>query len=562
MVYREVFSCKLAVDEAYGEETNIEYESRYLGEERWLVEPFWPLANMSYGDWDVDSETGKVTPFDAFARNVVELEGRCGLPSGVTPVAAVPTPTPQPVMRPVPTPAPLPSATNVERVSIALPPPLTETNRIWSAGWSILVQHDPYGETLLDNDPITAEAIPQLAKSWSVSNGFRDWRFELERGVPWQHGWGEFTAADVVHTHELLVRDDSNSNFKALWQSASTQTLGDYTVVFQFNPPMVDGERLFSRLAGDMVIQSKSQWDVELPPGYDRLPAGTGSYSYGGRDFGSSIWYERVNSHWNGETPEFPELEWVWAAEQFTRLSLLLAGEVHGSDLARDVWQDAFDRVMKVVSSNNANNQTFGFFGGSWLSTGNEHFQGALPWHDVRVREAMNRAIDRDAILDSVYLGRATPVIVPVFAPWTEGWSARWQREFDDNYGYDPNRARQLLREAGYQAGEIQLDLASIVIPGNEEIPLLAETLATMWEDVGIDTSIQDMELGTWLNKWIGHETHNQFSITRNTPIRTTQEGLRIFFASDPDGFFHGFEHNVTNEKFACLLLRRPTEPD
>ena len=91
------------------------------------------------------------------------------------------------------------------------------------------------------------------------------------------------------------------------------------------------------------------------------------------------------------------------------------------------------------------------------------------------------------------------------------------------------------------------------MIPGNPEIPLLIETLATMWEAIGIETAITDFEVGTWLDKWINHETFNQFSITRNTPIRTTQEGLRIFFASDPDGFFHGFEHDAINKEFLCL---------
>ena len=268
---------------------------------------------------------------------------------------------------------------------------------------------------------------------------------------------------------------------------------------------------------------------------------------------GETVWYEKVNDHWNGENPDFEELEWVWGTEQFTRLSLLLAGEVQGSDLARDVQIDAFDAGMTVVSSNNENNQSFGFFGGSFLSTGNEYFEGELPWHDVRVREAMNRAVDREAIMDAVYFGRATPVVVPAFAPFTEGWNDRWVDEFDAEYGYDPDRAIELLAEAGYGPGDIELELLSTVIPGNPEIPQLIETLSTMWEAIGIDTSITDYEVGTWLNKWIEHDTQNQFSITRNTPIRTTQEGLRIFFASDPDGFFHGFEHDYTNEQFACL---------
>ena len=439
---------------------------------------------------------------------------------------------------------------------MANPPPLTENNRIWSAAWSILLQHDPYGESLLGNDSVTSEPTLQLANSWEMSNGFKTWAFELKEGVPWHFGYGELTAADVAHTWELMVMDEALGNFKSLWENAEPPTIiDDYNIVFNFDPPMVDGLRLFSRLAGDFLVQSKAQWDEAggALSAYDERPAGTGSYQYGGRRLGETVWYEKVNDHWNGENPDFEELEWVWGTEQFTRLSLLLAGEVQGSDLAREVQIDAFNAGMTVVSSNNENNQSFGFFGGSFLSTGNEYFEGELPWHDVRVREAMNRAVDREAIKDAVYFGRATPVVVPAFAPFTEGWNDRWVDDFDAEYGYDPDRAIELLAEAGYGPGDIELELLSTVIPGNPEIPQLIEALSTMWEAIGIKTSITDYELGTWLNKWIEHDTQNQFSITRNTPIRTTQEGLRIFFASDPDGFFHGFEHDYTNEQFACL---------
>ena len=439
---------------------------------------------------------------------------------------------------------------------MANPPPLTENNRIWSASWSFLLQHDPYGETLLGNDSVTSEPTLQLAKSWEMSNGFKTWAFELKEGVPWHFGYGEVTAADVSHTWELLVMEEALGGFKTLWESAEPPTItDDYNIVFNFDPPMVDGLRLFSRLAGDFLVQSKAQWDEAggALSAYDERPAGTGSYQYGGRRLGETVWYEKVDDHWNGENPDFEELEWVWGTEQFTRLSLLLAGEVQGSDLAREVQIDAFNAGMTVVSSNNENNQSFGFFGGSFLSTGNEYFEGELPWHDVRVREAMNRAVDREAIMDAVYFGRATPVVVPAFAPFTEGWNDRWVDEFDAEYGYDPDRAIELLAEAGYGPGDIELELLSTVIPGNPEIPQLIETLSTMWEAIGIKTSITDYELGTWLDKWFDHDTQNQFSITRNTPIRTTQEGLRIFFASDPDGVFHGFEHDYTNEQFACL---------
>ena len=466
------------------------------------------------------------------------------------------TPTPAPVATEVPVPEAAPVVAKIQRVRMANPPPLTENNYIWTAAWPILLQHEPYGESLLENHPVTSEPRPMLAKTWEMSNGFKTWTFQLEEGVPWHFGWGEFTAADVAHTWELLVREDANGNFKSLWQDGQPNIIDDHRIEFNFDPPMVDGLRLFSRLAGDMVVQSKAQWDAGggVPAAYDDQPAGTGSYQYGGRRLAESVWYEKIEGeHWNGENPDFQELEWVWAAEQFTRLSMLLAQEVQGSDVAREVQVDALNAGMKVLSSNNENNQSFGVFGGSYLSTGNPHYEGEIPWHDVRVREAMNRAIDRQAIIETVYQDRATLVVVPVFAPFTEGWNERWVTEFDDKYGYDPERAIELLAEAGYEPGEVQIESWSTVIPGNPEIPQLIDTLSIMWEAAGFSTSIQDWEIGSWLDRINEHGVYEKFLIGRNTPIRTTQEGLRIFFSSEPHGFVYGFEHDTINEEYLCL---------
>ncbi len=478
------------------------------------------------------------------------------------------TPTAIPTAAPTAVQAPAPAVeAKIQRVRMANPLPLTESNRIWSAAWSILIQHDPYGETLIENDPLTAEPTPSLAHSWEVSPDFKTWTFNLREGIPWHFGFGEFTAADVEHTYDLITREDSGSNFKAIWDQFDTNVVDDYTIEFTHEKFFVDGGRLFSRLQGDLVIQSKAQWDAAggSDDAYDERPAGTGSYQYGGRESGQSQWFERIDGeHWAGEEPDFQELEWVWSSEQVTRLSQLLAGEVQAADLSRDVQVTAIDQGMKVLSSNNENNQSYGFFGGTYLSTVdsnmepwpggvNPYYQGPEPWHDVRVREAFNRAVDRDAIVDAVYFGKASPVYVPVYAPFTEGWSDRWVDEFDDKYDYDPERARELLAEAGYGPGDISINMMSTVIPGNPEIPQLIEVLSVMWEDIGVNTSIQDYEQGAWLNTVRDHDIHETFTILRNTPIRTTQEGLRVFWVSEPDGFLFGWENDLVNEKYNCL---------
>ena len=241
-----------------------------------------------------------------------------------------------------------------------------------------------------------------------------------------------------------------------------------------------------------------------------------------------------------------------------------MAGEVQGSDLSREVQVDAKAAGMKVVSSNNENNQSYGFFGGTYLSTmdsdlnpypdgKNPYYTGEEPWHDPVVREAFNISVDRQAIIDEVYFGNASSVYVPVYAPFTEGWSDRWVSEFDEKYGYDPERAVQLLAEAGYGPGDISIDMMSTVIPGNPEIPQLIQVLSTMWEAIGVDTNIIELELGTWLDTVRAHDIHETFTILRNTPIRTTQEGLRVFWASEPDGFLFGWEDDIVNQKYDCL---------
>jgi len=550
---------------------------------KWILSPLWLLIGVlaivvACGGDDAAAPAASSAPA-AKAAPVATVAAAQNPEPTAAPQAEAKAPAVKPVTesqdapRATATPVPAPKAKAIQakitRVSMANPPPLIESNRIWEAAWSILLQHDPYGETLIENHEVTSEAIPALAHSWKMENGFEDWTFYLEENVPWHYGYGEFTSADVAHTQYLVSRDDANGNFKGVWIDGQSEIIDDHTIKFTFDPPAIDGLRLFSRLAGDLVIHSKAQWDAapgDHTTAYDEMVAGTGSYQYAGRKLGSSIWYEKAfasGEHWAGEDPDFQELEWVWANEQFTRLSLLLAGEVQGADLARDVWPDAFSRGMAVVSSNNENNQSYGFFGGAYLNKGSEaypepnaYYTGPQPWHNPKVREAMNRAIDRDAIKDTIYAGNARPAFVPVYAPFTEGWNDRWETDFEENYGYDKQRAIDLLAAEGYGPGDLTIEMVSTVIPGNPEIPQLHEALSVMWEEIGINTKIQDLEIGTWVNEFNGHfpsYPDGNFTIIRNTPIRTTQEGLRVFFASEPDGFAFGYEDDFTNEKYACL---------
>ena len=118
------------------------------------------------------------------------------------------TPTPIPVATAVPAAPAQVAQPKITRVSMVNTVPLNESNRIWVGGWPNLVQNDPYGETLIENHEITSEPVPALANSWVVDTGFKTWTFQLNKGIPWHFGYGEFTAADVAHTSMLVCQDD------------------------------------------------------------------------------------------------------------------------------------------------------------------------------------------------------------------------------------------------------------------------------------------------------------------------------------------------------------------
>jgi len=89
LVSLAINKCKISIDKAYGALTVVDYETRYLGEDRWLVEARWAAAPMTYGRWGVNSKTGEVDPFDVISEGVVSLMAGtgCGLPNNISSVA-------------------------------------------------------------------------------------------------------------------------------------------------------------------------------------------------------------------------------------------------------------------------------------------------------------------------------------------------------------------------------------------------------------------------------------------------------------------------------------------
>lgn len=426
----------------------------------------------------------------------------------------------------------------VDRLIIGFAPPPAESNRVWTATWLNYLQYEPMLETLIGNDPETGDYIPRLATDWEANEDFTTWTFQLREGVEFHFDYGEVTAEDVKHTYQLLSREDSRVNMQSTWRNEveEVEIIDDYTVAFHFVNPYVDGERLFSRTGGEMYIVSKAQWDEGGAEAMDERLVGTGVYRFKERNVGENLVMEEVEDHWRDEAP-FPELEMRWVPDETTRLSQLIAGEIHAAELGRDVAASAVATGMEVIASQRENMQRYVPFGGLYFNEGEPELDPDNPLLDRKVRKALIRAVDLEEIQDELYHGRVTHTPLPGWHPLNEGWSDEFHDRWDELYSYDPDRARELLEESDWDADEIAIRINHFEHPGQPESPYVLEALQPYWEAIGVDATLQPIEHGAFLQRWFEEvAVHGEVYITRNTPIRSTQEYIGFWHRADALG--------------------------
>lgn len=427
---------------------------------------------------------------------------------------------------------------------------INEGNRFWTITRPHHLQYDPFLETLLDLDPKTGDYVPRLAERWEASPDRKEWTFYLRKGVPFHFGYGEFTAKDVVHSHALMLREETIATLAGIWRNVDeVKVIDDYTVVFRMKSPSATLPYGVAR-SGDLRMVSKAQWDKEGIEGFDKRPAGTGSYQYVGRQLGQAIFYERVENHWRGERPAFKELEIRIAREDSTRLAMLLSGEAHAVDLPRELQGEALKRGMKIISSSLPSEWLSVYFGGMYFLPGDPKFNPDVPWTDKRVRQAMNMAVNRQELVDNLFKDKGAPMYVSGFAPFLEGWNPEWAKRFDQLYGYNPTKAQALLKEAGYPAGTLKVKLLQYTEPGEAELPQVAEAVAIYFNAVGIEPTLEPIDAAK-----VGRMNRAKEMTCCMWPniigLRPTEEWIRTAHHSKGNG--HSFEHEFLEKKYAEL---------
>jgi peptide/nickel transport system substrate-binding protein len=321
--------------------------------------------------------------------------------------------------------------------------------------------------------------VPELAVSWERLSD-REWVFHLRDGVTWHDGT-PFTAEDVVFTVERTVKEGRigglTSPRKSLLDPVTDAVaIAPLTVKLITSVPFA---ALPSFLPHTLIVPKhyvEAVGDAE----FGQRPIGTGPFRFVRWDRGQQVVMERYDGYYGG-SPDLPpvgpaKLDRVIfriLPETSTRIAALRAGEIHIAtripvDLIAEVDADPNLAVMSVRGTR---------------STFLEMNVNMAPFDDVRVRRAINYAIDVDTIIKFILDGLATPIPTimspdsPFYAPIPP-------------YGYDPAKAKALLARAGYENG------FSVTIDTQAHFQDVALVIAEMLRDVGIDAKVQVWEWG------------------------------------------------------------------
>ena len=338
----------------------------------------------------------------------------------------------------------------------------------------------PMYETLINYNPFTDEYEPRLAERWEMVDD-ETIRLYLRQGV-YCHAGYEMTAEDVLWTAQRGQEESVAAFCWSAFDLSRSKVVDTYTVdLVTFGPfgPILD--YLSNTSVGYIV--NKQAYEEQSPEDYARNPTGgTGPYKFVEWIAGDRVVYERNEEYW-GEKPYFKNLVIRNIADDVTRALSLESGEVdmiYGVDTAS---------YQTLLDSPTTNLITFPSYQRIHLGLNNT----IEPFNDPRVRKAIWYALDLDSMVNLAFSGQAEVAD----GCWPNSLTVYEPAEGDLAHVYDVNKAKELLKEAGWENG-FTFDLW---VAETTAWVQMAEMIQNALAEINITAKVQVMDQNTLLTK-------------------------------------------------------------
>lgn len=371
-------------------------------------------------------------------------------------------------------------------------------------------------ETLVNLDE-HSELQPNLATSWKAIDD-HTWEFELQEGVNFHDGT-PFNAEVVKANIERTIDTDIASPRAMLYNMISNiEVVDDFTVRFETEYPFAPLPAHLAHPGGVMISKKQIDEDYEAvkngeEPGtvINNHPIGTGPFTFDTWESGQQIRLVKNEDYW-GDPALLDSVTFKVVPEDLTRIAELQTGEVHISNPLNpsDLKQIEATDGLTVQSQESSSLSYIGFN------------MEKEPFDDVKVRRAISKAIDKEQIIAGVYDNIGLPANGPL-APSIFGYSDKIT-----GIDYNPEEAKALLKEAGYEDGFT----TTIWTDDRRDRIDTATNVQAQLEEIGIHADIEIVEWGAMLELTAAGE-HDLFVFGWTTVTGDADNGLYPLFHSD-----------------------------
>ena len=421
----------------------------------------------------------------------------------------------------------IPVSALAEGITIALgSEPTTLDPQLREVGGERAVNDNIY-ETLMIRTP-DGKLMPGLAAEVPVLVDTQTWQVKLRPGIKFHNG-EPFNDTAVIFSIKRLIDPEFNSEQISFFNTIKDAVkVDDLTVAVKTDGP-------------DPILLSRLYWMKMVPPAYSKdakfaeVPVGTGPYKFTSWKRGQNIVLEHNDMYW-GKQPSIKKVTYRFVEEPGTRLAGLMAGEF---DVITNLLPEFTQQVPQAINI-----------------LGLEHPIIILnadggPTKDVRVRQALNYAVDKQALAEGLFEGYAQIAEGQLLSPSFFGYNPDVKA-----YPYDPEKAKSLLKEAGAQGVTVELiGTAGRWLKDREVV----EAVASYWDAVGVKAKVRIFEFNEYLNRLFDRKTRGDgIFVVSSNELLDADKSFSAYYKSG------GIGSSNTDQALAALIdqARSETDPD
>ena len=361
---------------------------------------------------------------------------------------------------------------------------------------------------------------PAVAESYTVSDDHLLYTFKLRSGVKFHNGQ-DVTPEDVIWSYQRCAEPDSADIIQvAAFAGVEMYAEGDDTVCFQLQEP---SNEFTSYLTTAILPKDYTEQDTQ--------PVGTGPFKFVSRTAQESVVLERFDDYW-GEKPELTKVTYKIIENADSILLSLQSGAV-------DVFAHlTTTQIAQLGDGFHVEEGTMNLVQALYLNNAEK------PFDDVRVRQALSYAVDRQQILDLAFDGYGTLLgssMYPAFSKYFDD-------SLTDYYTYNTEKAKELLTEAGYPNG---FDM-TITVPSNYQPHMdTAQVIVEQLKAVGINATIQPVTWESWVQDTYSNRQFQSTVVGVDASSMTASAMLSRFVSTAGNNFI-----NYSNADYDALYAQ------